>query len=167
MVYRDFNSHTREGVTLPPDPAEVTPIFQLTHPWGCDGLGASSGIIEIDFNSHTREGVTFSDTERYAKQRISTHTPVRVWPRTSWITPAYVTISTHTPVRVWLNYRYYNSKRDKFQLTHPWGCDAENMTDPKRLYNFNSHTREGVTKQKNIEYKEKKISTHTPVRVWL
>ena len=77
-----FNSHTREGVTLLIISAigiyhisTHTPVrvwlyscslflmvftFQLTHPWGCDGIG-------LDLANWLA---------------ISTHTPVRVWPRT-------------------------------------------------------------------------------------
>ena len=34
---------------------------------------------------------------------------------------------------------------EKFQLTHPWGCDISGKVDLDISYNFNSHTREGVT----------------------
>ena len=32
-----------------------------------------------------------------------------------------------------------------FQLTHPWGCDSISSGKFGRIFNFNSHTREGVT----------------------
>ena len=99
--------------------------FQLTHPWGCD---TGSGVF----------------------QRVK------------------YTISTHTPVRVWLFGNHFCYKRScKFQLTHPWGCDLLlsigrsrsgrfQLTHPWGcdnflwfvccwVWNFNSHTREGVT----------------------
>ena len=75
-----------------------------------------------------------------------------------------------------------------FQLTHPWGCDAEIIYNSYRinisthtpvrvwraffsfswrLIHFNSHTREGVTSHgTSSSIGIKAISTHTPVRVW-
>ena len=97
-----------------------------------------------DFNSHTREGVTFG---------------------------------------AWFTYQH-----QQFQLTHPWGCDMFSTPWLCCPYNFNSHTREGVTPctghslidsiHFNSHTREGvtntvglipriKISTHTPVRVWL
>ena len=123
----NFNSHTREGVTLwryqepqrfhisTHTPVRVWPllaasirmpsIFQLTHPWGCDPSGTAGIVL-------------------YA---ISTHTPVRVWPISSWFCIGTFIISTHTPVRVWLlQAKHGHQKQD-----------------------FNSHTREGVTGDKS------------------
>ena len=77
-------------------------------------------------------------------------------------------ISTHTPVRVWhvkhslamIIAKYFNSHTREgvtcqqylqitltltFQLTHPWGCDADIEEFKYMAANFNSHTREGVT----------------------
>ena len=75
-----------------------------------------------DFNSHTREGVTSGFTLAVNAGMISTHTPVRVWRQ------------SQMPV-LW---------KEKFQLTHPWGCDVRQC----KCYNTQV------------------ISTHTPVRVW-
>ena len=55
-----FNSHTREGVTSYLGADVEVSEFQLTHPWGCDQYKALSLL--------TPRG-------------ISTHTPVRVWPK--------------------------------------------------------------------------------------
>ena len=162
--------------------------FQLTHPWGCDQLFAAVLLQQKNFNSHTREGVTI--LLRWWKNwlKISTHTPVRVW-LFAKNSLSEVNISTHTPVRVWLERSKAGTENlRRFQLTHPWGCDqgavkqeriaAISTHTPVRVwrntrtgiwstYDFNSHTREGVTLHPNILYKYKYISTHTPVRVWL
>ena len=76
--------------------------------------------------------------------RISTHTPVRVWLGRQGSFKNYCWISTHTPVRVWLYCMDRGSKRGKFQLTHPWGCDLVKSARDCLIG----------------------ISTHTPVRVW-
>ena len=97
----DFNSHTREGVTIPLVNGFQTLRFQLTHPWGCDEKVSRyiTKYISIsthtpvrvwhrptppcrhsnDFNSHTREGVTLFLSTGLNVKIISTHTPVRVW----------------------------------------------------------------------------------------
>ena len=54
---RDFNSHTREGVTPRDIDLKYGLSFQLTHPWGCD----------------------ISHRQLTNIRCISTHTPVRVW----------------------------------------------------------------------------------------
>ena len=97
----NFNSHTREGVTYPNLLNLLTNGFQLTHPWGCDK----------------------SIRNRYSIFVISTHTPVRVWLHSLRIRGRFLQISTHTPVRVWQMWSYLWRVGNKFQLTHPWGCD--------------------------------------------
>ena len=164
---KDFNSHTREGVTSIP---------QRYATW------------VANFNSHTREGVTLRGALRLTCWIISTHTPVRVWHALTGKTGATFVISTHTPVRVWrfswkqLNASYnfnshtregvtmtsnYPRPGNKFQLTHPWGCDVFPFCLPFDFVNFNSHTREGVTPLFQLLLHCRIISTHTPVRVWL
>ena len=54
-----------------------------------------------------------------------------------------------------------------FQLTHPWGCDKPINLHTMIDGNFNSHTREGVTNPVGYMNSCYRISTHTPVRVWL
>ena len=55
--------------------------FQLTHPWGCDPICVRySQRRKKHFNSHTREGVTLRSCYDTYEKVISTHTPVRVWP---------------------------------------------------------------------------------------
>ena len=56
-LINNFNSHTREGVTLP-----------------C----SLKNIYSYNFNSHTREGVTCRSNNTRSRTEISTHTPVRV-----------------------------------------------------------------------------------------
>ena len=141
----NFNSHTREGVTGFASRVNTWDVpFQLTHPWGCDD------VAEF-FCYHNR---------------ISTHTPVRVWPAPflsdiatdqnfnshtrEGVTLLIISaigiyhISTHTPVRVWLYSCSLFLMVFTFQLTHPWGCDGIGLD----LANWLA------------------ISTHTPVRVW-
>ena len=57
LEYHNFNSHTREGVTVM----------------------RSLSFFLRNFNSHTREGVTHHYTDTFRHNVISTHTPVRVW----------------------------------------------------------------------------------------
>ena len=118
----NFNSHTREGVTMLPSSFVIIIVFQLTHPWGCDSFDNFCYRHLSYFNSHTREGVTIFLLLISYGIYISTHTPVRVWRHWSWpcklachfnshtregvtknIFSASNTyhISTHTPVRVW------------------------------------------------------------------
>ncbi len=96
------------------------------------------------FNSHTREGVTVNLCNIKIKFAISTHTPVRVW-----LTGIKKAVGTY-----------------KFQLTHPWGCDVSADAGITASWNFNSHTREGVTCLSPFIFSRLVISTHTPVRVW-
>ena len=141
--------------------------FQLTHPWGCDAIDSKF---------------------RHLTPHISTHTPVRVW-RLDVLQLLVSYISTHTPVRVWRDDSVLESKDEKFQLTHPWGCDRTWRTLILPYADFNSHTREGVTmiscqrdfKTSSFQLTHPwgcdvgsgypisilEISTHTPVRVWL
>ena len=144
--------------------------------------------VFIYFNSHTREGVTVTFIYGNFSIPISTHTPVRVWRfmkriRTGW----WLFQLTHP----WgCDCGSYKSllRPVAFQLTHPWGCDYGIVERGYKVGNFNSHTREGVTTEISMEFKEenfnshtregvttdgletmkkKAISTHTPVRVWL
>ena len=162
-------------------------IFQLTHPWGCDGLMVTTEPFVV-ISTHTPVRVWLNRGLRVIMWAISTHTPVRVWRRIVDIIEP-LRISTHTPVRVWPRRGYLHQQQSsyfnshtregvtivclwktlgsKFQLTHPWGCDAlsfgkvELFLDisthtPVRVWHhqtntpnghpdFNSHTREGVT----------------------
>ena len=141
------------------------PKFQLTHPWGCDLIP----LITKPFFSFQLTHPWGCDTScRYVIHiiHISTHTPVRVWQSRllsanafgyfnshtrEGVTPLLLctlhtdSISTHTPVRVWLWKRISRSQALRFQLTHPWGCDPHREDCNMRRYDFNSHTREGVT----------------------
>ena len=160
-----FNSHTREGVTIPDVRRSVvsgisthTPVrvwrrlfyrqsndlpFQLTHPWGCDHRKGTPAHLHW----------------------ISTHTPVRVWLCGDNRRHRGDNFNSHTREGVTLLIGPY-IRIGEFQLTHPWGCDLEisiiyyiyeisthtpvrvwlDEVDPNKLiYYFNSHTREGVT----------------------
>ena len=161
---KDFNSHTREGVTPWRSTHFSLLTFQLTHPWGCD-----SQKISKDNTIN-----------------ISTHTPVRVWRGWKmWTIVLFVfqlthpwgcdackcrhgynvSISTHTPVRVWPNnVDEYNALADFNSHTRE-GVTYLGAED-SAYTNFNSHTREGVTIQRVLYIYMRLISTHTPVRVW-
>ena len=122
-----FNSHTREGVTTFGDSSRLYPRF----------------------NSHTREGVTVAESCLVNPTLVSTHTPVRVWLLSVNCTYT-ISVSTHTPVRVWQYFWCKTVEIGEFQLTHPWGCDR--CLWAWRIagnYCFNSHTREGVTRDLN------------------
>ena len=156
---KDFNSHTREGVTK----------FLLR----------DACLVRI--STHTPVRVWLSSCLKTAGSEISTHTPVRVWPTDISFRSA-TEISTHTPVRVWHIRCRHILLRTAFQLTHPWGCDVVGhgksyvsqfqLTHPwgcDRLCgvyamfksNFNSHTREGVTRIQPYENYAGNFNSHT------
>ena len=142
-----------------------TQVFQLTHPWGCDGYISQTAVLtqittnktkkkkqtnyiksldDADFNSHTREGVTIPLVNGFQTLRFQLTHPWGCDEKVSRYITKYISISTHTPVRVW-----------------------HRPTPPCRHSNdFNSHTREGVTLFLSTGLNVKIISTHTPVRVW-
>ena len=122
IVPDDFNSHTREGVTK----------------------RSVECVYTFYFNSHTREGVTKSLCLMNITARISTHTPVRVWPKNR----------RNVIYGTW------------FQLTHPWGCDIKSGAERKRI-SISTHTPVRVWPGNVIDSVILTISTHTPVRVWL
>ena len=128
LIYgSNFNSHTREGVTLrfiklylihnisthtpvrvwPPDlaAAALISLFQLTHPWGCDSSHSSSSSASSRFQLTHPWGCDFFYSTYHICFCISTHTPVRVWPKVT-ISKPMLSISTHTPVRVWHSQRW-------------------------------------------------------------
>ena len=99
------------------------------------------------FNSHTREGVTYTlPLLQVGLYNFNSHTREGVTDIEKYVNPS-AQISTHTPVRVW-RFTLYSliCLAVKFQLTHPWGCDNEQIQNYDTL---------------------NQISTHTPVRVWL
>ena len=104
---------------------------------------------------------------------ISTHTPVRVWLHTLNCGEGFQDFNSHTREGVtsiihfpFIFVFYFNSHTregvtkksqvkilyKKFQLTHPWGCDAPPDMGGGDLLDFNSHTREGVTYSLNTIY---------------
>ena len=143
---KNFNSHTREGVTnnsgawqIAPDISTHTPVrvwlsgfkllknigrFQLTHPWGCDVFRFRILLYLFSFQLTHPWGCDENGDLIHIDGSISTHTPVRVWRDVKGTYMKSLGISTHTPVRVW----------PIFPFCIPWD-----------FVNFNSHTREGVT----------------------
>ena len=98
---------------------------------------------------------------------ISTHTPVRVWPALCLKLLQHLRISTHTPVRVWpIINQYRNMIPCHFNSHTREGVTVCGIFDDSTVVNFNSHTREGVTWDLNWINQQFGISTHTPVRVW-
>ena len=122
--------------------------------------------MPLDFNSHTREGVTPFYTNAATQQRISTHTPVRVWPPAISCIFMYVGISTHTPVRVW---RHAKTWDDNLRIsTHTpvrvWLHQSIVFTVRQII---STHTPVRVWQSQAMTcFHQDKISTHTPVRVW-
>ena len=146
LLYPNFNSHTREGVTtrekciilviipfqlthpwgcdaLDLSKVDFTPIFQLTHPWGCDSTISENSRCFWFQLTHPWGCDFIYEVDKYNRLAISTHTPVRVWHRHPWLYPCTF----------------------GFQLTHPWGCDYIYNRRVYLEHDFNSHTREGVT----------------------
>ena len=103
-----------------------------------------------------------------SNEAISTHTPVRVWLFRITYIESGADFNSHTREGVTLNYRYYNSKRDKFQLTHPWGCDGRKYHAVFIISIFQLTHPWGCDRMiiLSVSYASI-ISTHTPVRVWL
>ena len=119
----NFNSHTREGVTLEKSRIMMMQIlfqlthpwgcdhdkgyvsvndpFQLTHPWGCDNL-LTELLTNLVFQLTHPWGCDCDDKPCRKENVISTHTPVRVWLFLWRYQTQNGCISTHTPVRVWL-----------------------------------------------------------------
>ena len=182
---RDFNSHTREGVTDLSRSLQALISFQLTHPWGCDNWTLLSYII-IKISTHTPVRVWPAASTWYINLKISTHTPVRVWPNVCADNGGEYNFNSHTregvTARVTFLYHFCNFNSHtregvtngrrlspsigRFQLTHPWGCDTKVNIYHLSHSDFNSHTREGVTARFEVTLLPSVISTHTPVRVW-
>ena len=188
----------------------LSSIFQLTHPWGCDKIAKCVYLFKIwisthtpvrvwhirpifyfrvlDFNSHTREGVTFKkllvECDRTFQLThpwgcdaedifLLTHHKFQL--THPWGCDVIVScncsergwISTHTPVRVW----QFRKRASYFRWWDFNSHTREGVTFcglcMNRSMYFNSHTREGVTNFAALLFLSFWISTHTPVRVWL
>ncbi len=60
-------------------PSHACISFQLTHPWGCDGIPTQTGIIAVEFQLTHPWGCDRFQHYFIPPRHISTHTPVRVW----------------------------------------------------------------------------------------
>ena len=141
---RNFNSHTREGVTW-----LFTDTFR--------NLG--------NFNSHTREGVTNSwgDVPKYANFNSHTREGVtNAWPNASVLSRFQL---TH-PWGCDNNYLEELNHVIRFQLTHPWGCDGAEMAPQTKISVFQLTHPWGCDGRTCLQLNKIDISTHTPVRVW-
>ena len=119
----DFNSHTREGVTAIWNAIKkLIRIFQLTHPWGCDIL-----IL------HYKWFLKFQLTHPWGCDSVMLGWAARLWFQLThpWGCDSKMIMSIPFST---------------FQLTHPWGCDSTESLYAPITTNFNSHTREGVTR---------------------
>ena len=161
-----FNSHTREGVTYFSalhDDDTVISTHTPVRVWR-SALHFHQG--QRDFNSHTREGVTCNlQPCQTLRPDFNSHTREGVTQiKTDLISVFTIFQLTHP----WGcdRLKLKNHVWQKFQLTHPWGCDLYNRLPLSTTFNFNSHTREGVTFSGLKSWGDVPISTHTPVRVW-
>ena len=96
-----FNSRTRVGATQTFLRPRKSPGFQFTHPCGCDALPFPPDDIFRGFNSRTRVGATDIFRGTGDGTRVSIHAPV-------WVRRQPETI---------------NQTTERFQFTHPCGCD--------------------------------------------
>ena len=118
------------------------------------------------FNSHTREGVTDRSWKITFGKNFNTHTREGV---TKIIACNYqqLSISTHTPVRVWPFQGWNPEETCRFQLTHPWGCDINLNLGCRLMTKFQLTHPWGCDIDTGDTINAFRISTHTPVRVWL
>ena len=119
-------------------------LFQLTHPWGCDKSPLCNCFCRSIFQLTHPWGCDLDIIQLRISVGISTHTPVKVWPKRSATTSLSIYFNSHTRegVTVSLNcliaFINFNSHTREgvtkaaqldcilnyvFQLTHPWGCD--------------------------------------------
>ena len=151
----DFNSHTREGVTLCGGCAvNGDRGFQLTHPWGCDGsmiAARSTSSFQLTHpwgcdaavNRNIPYSGIFQLTHSWGCDCTSPEPDIN---RNNHF-------NSHTREGVTYYLAYSRLPIKGFQLTHPWGCDFWRRRNYALYFNFNSHTREGVTyhRQKDWE----------------
>ena len=143
-----FNSRTRVGATSPRSSVNYffvvsihAPVwvrhalivsihafeaFQFTHPCGCDFHGLHSDAQGRGFNSRTRVGATRDCHNCAYKNIVSIHAPV------------WVRHQTYSPLSI----------DERFQFTHPCGCDASDWTVGTCGASFNSRTRVGATSRR-------------------
>ncbi len=98
-------------------------LFQFTHPCGCDLPGPGRPALLGRFNSRTRVGATRRIRRRMQQEPVSIHAPV--WVRHLWLVVCGI--------------------ENKFQFTHPCGCDAREGAGFSCCTGFNSRTRVGAT----------------------
>ena len=98
--------------------------FQFTHPCGCDNNALKIAVEHSGFNSRTRVGATRPCRRKFPLQVVSIHAPV-------WVRPWKDVII---------------SLDDKFQFTHPCGCDFKKGDLVICRDRFNSRTRVGATR---------------------
>ena len=117
--------------------------FQFTHPCGCDLPGPGRPALLGRFNSRTRVGATRRIRRRMQQEPVSIHAPV--WVRHLWLVVCGI--------------------ENKFQFTHPCGCDAREGAGFSCCTGFNSRTRVGATMGTNIPGGYHPVSIHAPVWV--
>ena len=117
--------------------------FQFTHPCGCDNNALKIAVEHSGFNSRTRVGATRPCRRKFPLQVVSIHAPV-------WVRPWKDVII---------------SLDDKFQFTHPCGCDRRGNLIPSPGCSFNSRTRVGATVTNRKLSQLAIVSIHAPVWV--
>ncbi len=120
--------------------------FQFTHPCGCDELANVIHYPITSFNSRTRVGATRFTYPSRIPDGVSIHAPV--WVR-------QLTNPNNKPI-------------ERFQFTHPCGCDLHRPNILTINNSFNSRTRVGATKSARDGLTSQGVSIHAPVwvRLW-
>ncbi len=122
------------------------PRFQFTHPCGCDPWLPSDPPERRCFNSRTRVGATIASSFFIFFANVSIHAPVWVRPyQFTGFTPTNKFQFTHPCGCDDLRLGAGNG-RSRFQFTHPCGCDFPIIKLIISLRSFNSRTRVGATK---------------------
>ena len=117
--------------------------FQFTHPCGCDTSHTLLLVTQLRFNSRTRVGATDANLLPLRSVRVSIHAPV-------WVRRPNESIIGFF---------------EKFQFTHPCGCDCQPLAKQVSRKRFNSRTRVGATWIADNYRINKVVSIHAPVWV--
>ena len=119
--------------------------FQSTHPFGCDIRLNKIALYFFCFNPRTRLGATSQAAAVCFCDFVSIHAPVWVRPSAIISLPIAFSVSIHAPVWVRLSRSSILWPEDKFQSTHPFGCDSYFFCFSSIVSSFNPRTRLGAT----------------------
>ena len=119
-------------------------VFQFTHPGVCDDRAQGGGYGARSFNSRTRVGATSGGWLRGTFMVVSIHAPV--WVRRQREHDAGPGGGFNSRTRVGATQRASGRQQpERFQFTHPCGCDFLEHIDIPDKNGFNSRTRVGAT----------------------